>query len=324
MLVAFGRLQIVRLAVVVPTHERPDVLAGCLASLQAQTAPVGQVEVLVIDDGSKSDIGAVVEAATARGPLKIRCDRQELSGLNTARNRGVSGTTAEVVAFIDDDTLLAPEWATALLDAFRSENCAAVGGRTTLAVEGAEPAWVAEWRYYLAEYDLGELRRPLEPGDPMPVGANCAVRREIFFSAGGFRPGLDRIGSSLVSNGDTEFFRRLRRKGHGLFYVGDAHAVHRVPRSRLTLEYFRRRHRAQGVSDELILRSEGHAASLGHRVGLSREVARAAWRYGAAELRGRSAERERLLLGYWSSRLAATRLTLEPPGDAPTPGVRAT
>jgi glycosyltransferase involved in cell wall biosynthesis len=280
-----------RLCAIVPTHDRPAALQECLKTLEIQTISPSKFEVLVIDDGSHSDIRSVVSEATSTGPITIRYERQELGGLNSARNRGVAASGGDVVAFLDDDTLVAPEWASAMLSAFEAHPCAAVGGRVTLGLSSPAPDWMGELKHFLAAYDLGPDARWLDD-EPVPVGANCAVRRSDFDRVGGFRAGLDRIGGSLVSNGEPH-----------------ASVVHCVPAERLTIDYFLRRHRAQAISDELLLRHQGHVATIGHKVGLAREVAKSVSTYLADLLFRRDAVRSRFLVGYWTARLGATRLS---------------
>ena len=295
------------LSAIVPTHDRPVVLRKCLETLQAQDVSASELEVVVVDDGSLLDIGAVVAAVSADGSIPMRYERQELTGLNGARNRGASVARGDVLAFLDDDTLVSPGWARALLRAFDSHPCAGVGGRVELSLAAPEPDWLGERRYYLAEYDLGTDARWLED-DPDPVGANCAVRRSDFDRLGGFRLGLDRIAKSLVSNGDTEFFRRLRAAGGRLRYEPEASVLHCVPEERLTVRYFIKRDYAQGISDELLLRLEGHPPTLGHGVGLAREIARL-WRPLCSDvLHGRGTVMTRLLASYWFGRLSALRM----------------
>jgi glucosyl-dolichyl phosphate glucuronosyltransferase len=299
-----------RLSAIIPTHERPQSLGRCLETLQAQDVGSGELEVVVVDDGSQSDIGAVVTAASATASIPMRCEHQQLSGLNGARNRGVAVATGELLAFLDDDTLVSPGWARALLRAFDSHSCAAVGGKVELSLDGPAPDWLAERRYYLAEYDLGSEPRsltgdPWRGGDPLPVGANCAVRRTDFDRLGGFHVGLDRIAGSLVSNGDTEFFRRLRAAGGALRYEPAAHVLHCVPAERLTIAYFTRRHYAQGVSDELLLTLEGEAPTWRRRYRLAREVGHAAKVLGNDVRRGRGTVNARFWASYWAGRLSA-------------------
>jgi glycosyltransferase involved in cell wall biosynthesis len=297
------------LSAIVPTHDRPAELRRCLETLQAQDVAASEFEVVVVDDGSRADIGTVVAQVTAQGPIPMRCERQPLTGLNGARNHGVTVASGDILAFLDDDTLVSRGWASALLRAFDNYPCAGVGGRVELQLAGPEPEWMGELRYYLAAYDLGSESRWLGD-DPVPVGANCAVRRADFDRLGGFRRGLDRLAGSLVSNGDTEFFRRLRGAGGRLRYEPGACVIHCIPAERLTVEYFIKRHHAQGVSDELLLRLQGHVATLGHKAGLAREVATAGTAFCKDILRGRDPVRSRFLVSYWAGRLSATGIKL--------------
>jgi GT2 family glycosyltransferase len=307
-----------KLSAIVPTHNRPEVLRRCLETLQAQEIAPSELEVMVVDDGSAVRVAELVAEVATRGPIEMRCERIELTGLNGARNRGASVTEGDVLAFLDDDTLVSAGWAAAMLRAFGDHPCAAAGGRVELQLAGPAPDWLAARRSYLAEYDLGvepfwldeEL---IESRDSNPVGANCAVRRGDFDQLGGFRMGLDRIGKSLVSNGDTEFFRRLRAAGGRMRYVPDASVMHCVPADRLTVDFFTRRHYAQGVSDELLLARSGRRASWSRRVELARTLGGAAKLLCKDAIRGRETVIGRFQLHYWAGRLAAT-------GKA-TPGV---
>jgi cellulose synthase/poly-beta-1,6-N-acetylglucosamine synthase-like glycosyltransferase len=254
-----------------------------------------------------------VGSIAAQGSIPMRCERQELAGLNAARNRGVAVAEGAVLAFLDDDTRVCPGWARVLVETFQDTPCAGVGGKVELDLAGPAPAWLAGRRQYLAEYDLGTEPRWLEwdaeqGGDPLPVGANCAVRRSAFEEIGGFRPGLDRLGGSLVSNGDTEFFRRLRTSGGALRYEPRARVLHYVPPERLTVNYFLRRQYAQGVSDELLLSQDGQRMNWRHRLGLARMMARNAGMLCGDLVRGRGRTNGLIEISYWVGRFAATRM----------------
>lgn len=301
-----------RLSAIVPTHNRPGPLRECLRTLQAQDVDSSALEVLVIDDGSDSPeaIAAVVAEVSGESEIQMRCEHVAPSGLNEARNRGAALATGDVLAFLDDDTLISPGWATALVLAFEQEPCAAVGGKVELRLDGPEPEWLSSRRYYLAEYDLGSEPRWLtgeliDDRDPFPVGANCAVRRADFDALGGFRGGLDRIGRSLVSNGDTEFFRRLHAAGGRLRYEPQASVLHCVPADRLTVRFFIRRHYAQGLSDELLLMLGDEPQGPGRSRYLMRRTGQAAERLAKDVLRGRGAVNGVFELSRWAGHLAA-------------------
>ncbi len=73
-----------RLCVVVPTRDRPERLARCLAALERQTAD--RFEIVVVDDASR-DPGAV--RAAVAGALRARLVRGEDAA---RRRRAISGS----------------------------------------------------------------------------------------------------------------------------------------------------------------------------------------------------------------------------------------
>jgi glycosyltransferase involved in cell wall biosynthesis len=254
------------LSVVIPTRDRPELLRECLLTLVGQLDAT-KLEVVVVDDGSRIPLAESLSGEPFEG-VDVRFDRQLPKGLNDARNRGVEVAVAPLIAFLDDDTLVGAGWAHALLDAFSQTGCDAVGGRIELQFEGSVPPWLRPSLHgYLSEFDHGDEAAWLD-AESVPVGANCAVRRTAWEQAGGFRTGLDRSGSSLVSNGDTEFFRRLLSGGHGIRYEPRATV-------RLTLEFFRRRARAQGISDQMLVQ-------INETIPVERQLLRELWRAGRA------------------------------------------
>src|ERR1700751_4328114 len=107
-----------KLSAIIPTHDRPDQLRRCLETLCAQEVDPDQLELVVVDDGSIADVGRIVSELGDLAPISLRCERQDLSGLNAARNRGAAAAHGSVLAFLDDDTLVCPGWAQALVQAF--------------------------------------------------------------------------------------------------------------------------------------------------------------------------------------------------------------
>jgi GT2 family glycosyltransferase len=116
-----------RAAVIVPTRDRPQSLARCLAALEQQKGPA-ELEVVVVDDGSVvAEEVATVVARSSRARL-LRRDRA--GGPAAARNDGVRATDAHIVLFTDDDCEPTGDWARRLSGAI--ENGADVAAGTTL------------------------------------------------------------------------------------------------------------------------------------------------------------------------------------------------
>lgn len=246
-----GEVGVTALSALIPTRDRPELLRDCLRTLAGQDIAAGALEVIVVDDGSVSDLRAVVrEIESPR--VVFRYERQKPAGLNVARNTGASVARGDLLAYLDDDTLVDEGWGAAVLDGFERTGCDGLAGRIELRLEGPEPRWLTpHLRSFLTELVLDAPPGPL-PDGRVPFGANCAVTRSALLGVDGFRTGLDREGRSLLSNGDVEFFERVRRGGGRLVWWPAAGVLHRVPPERLTRPWFRRRVWAQGLGDGLL------------------------------------------------------------------------
>ena len=103
------------LSVVVPTYNRCDSVARLLRSLDRQTLPAEQFEVVVVIDGSEDGTRELVaERAAAYALQAIWQPNQKRAA---ACNTGVRAATGEVVLILDDDMEAAPGLAAAHLAA---------------------------------------------------------------------------------------------------------------------------------------------------------------------------------------------------------------
>jgi glycosyltransferase involved in cell wall biosynthesis len=94
-------------SVIIPTHNRPDLVVRAIRSVYAQTAPAK--EIIVIDDASQPPLALPADLAGSR----TRVIRNERSmGGAAARNAGLREASSEIVAFLDDDD----EWLPAKME----------------------------------------------------------------------------------------------------------------------------------------------------------------------------------------------------------------
>jgi glycosyltransferase involved in cell wall biosynthesis len=101
-----------RVSVIVPARNAAATLARTLAALAAQK-DVGQYEVIVVDNASSDDTGAIARAAAA----PVRVVLGDGSGPGSARNRGAAAARGEILAFTDSDCFPTPHWLAAGLAA---------------------------------------------------------------------------------------------------------------------------------------------------------------------------------------------------------------
>ncbi|MES9936336.1 MAG: glycosyltransferase family A protein, partial [Sedimenticola sp.] len=86
-----------QISVIIPTHNRADLLERALKSVQAQTLP--PLEVIVVDDGSEDHTREMVSEKFPR----VRYLQQPNRGVSSARNLGISEARGDWIALLDSD-----------------------------------------------------------------------------------------------------------------------------------------------------------------------------------------------------------------------------
>lgn len=100
-----------RFSVVVPTHNRPQLLAEALASVTSQTFT--DWDAIVVDDASIPPVSG--ETCDPRIRV-VRVDPGQ--GGAAAKNRGIAEACGDFIAYLDDDDLYAPTYLESALDVF--------------------------------------------------------------------------------------------------------------------------------------------------------------------------------------------------------------
>ncbi len=215
------------LTVAVCTHDHPDLLARCLASLiEARghaRSQVPAVELLVVDNAPSDERAREV----AEGLAGVRYVREPKAGLNFARNRAVAEASGELLAFVDDDAVADGDYLLGLAEAWNENPDAAAFTGLVLPLELDTPAQILfEERggfrrgFDKLRYQGQNLRgSPLYPCGAGTFGAGCnmAFRRDVLPRLGGFDEALD-TGAPLPGGGDLDIFYRVIRAGHPLVY----------------------------------------------------------------------------------------------------------
>jgi glycosyltransferase involved in cell wall biosynthesis len=106
--------------VIIPTRDRPDLLASTLRSVLCQVGVT--IDVNVVDDGEDPATAACVAALQEPRVQLIR--NVEPRGVSGARNRGAAAARREWVAFCDDDDLWAPDKLVSQIDAAVNQGAA--------------------------------------------------------------------------------------------------------------------------------------------------------------------------------------------------------
>lgn len=117
-------------SVVIPTYNRTVQTMSAIESVLAQT--YRDIEVIVVDDGSKNGSEKVIEQflhQKADAGHRVVFLRQPNQGASVARNTGIAHATGAYIGFLDSDDTWLPEkleWQMKTLDKFKDKCCACV------------------------------------------------------------------------------------------------------------------------------------------------------------------------------------------------------
>ncbi|MBA7714208.1 hypothetical protein ES703_123225 [subsurface metagenome] len=117
-----------KISIVIATLNRPDSLANCLKSLEEQTVP--PYEVIVVVDGELSDaVQKTIDTFKNQGKLNIvQLNNSQWMGAPYSKNRGADSATGDIIAFLDDDVTVVPDWAVQIGRTYEEHSDAAGAG----------------------------------------------------------------------------------------------------------------------------------------------------------------------------------------------------
>src|SRR5262245_13770179 len=132
------------ISIIIPTRNRAAALLQTMTSIATVVASRDPAEIIVVDNGSIDDTGGVCREIKDRFPKHHwRYFYDETPGLLTGRHLGAKEAKGEILAFLDDDVLLAPSWLEALRDAFGDPEVMLTGGPSWPHYEVEPPSWLA-------------------------------------------------------------------------------------------------------------------------------------------------------------------------------------
>ena len=237
-------------SVVICTHNRCERLRLALNSLLAMEVPQAFAwEILVIDNNSTDLTRQVVEEAGQRRTHSVRYLFERRQGKSQALNAAIEAAEGQILVFTDDDVVVDSRWLIELVGTLNRFDCRVVGGRV-VADWGSlkRPRWLrgAGCRRRLKVIVAFEAASECVPLDVTPIGANFAVRREVFDRYGLFRTDLGPTKGSEIRYEDTEFLGRVLSAGERIMYTPDAVVFHPVTEDRIKKSYFRKYYFAYG------------------------------------------------------------------------------
>lgn len=235
-----------KISAIICTHNREQYLGAAIDSLLNQDFP--EFEVVVVDNASSD---RTTEIASLRPSIKYVYE--PVIGLSVARNTGAKVAAGDILAYLDDDAVAAPNWLRVLYEAYQNnEKLAVAGGKVTLIwPEGIQPPrWLSPGLSgNLGAYDLGDTVVYINQPGMTPRGLNYSIRRTFLEQIGGFNINLGRVGKNLLSNEELHMTELALKMGWEVAYFPDALVAHNVAPERLKRQWFLSRGWWQGISE---------------------------------------------------------------------------
>jgi GT2 family glycosyltransferase len=223
------------ISVIIITHDSDAVLPECLRALSVCSL-ADQLELIVVDNGSKTDPAAAV---TAVFPQAVMILNKRNRGFAAACNQGAERAGGEFVAFVNPDLIVDPDALEKLRDAVTGDEKAGMaGGRlryedgafqptcrnfptawNLLFSRGSVPARFTTGRSAESVYTLPDYSETTEV--PATAATLALIRREAWERMGGFDTRF------FMYVEDTDLCYRLQLTGFRNLFVPAAGGVHR-------------------------------------------------------------------------------------------------
>jgi glycosyltransferase involved in cell wall biosynthesis len=197
----------IKISVVIPTYQRPDLLCRCLLALEKQSFPKESFEVIIVSDGPDE------LTKNAAAPFRVHKQFQllqmpEKKGPAAARNFGWKNSLGILLAFTDDDTIPDAEWLNNIWKAYRGEKEIAYTGRIKVPLSNPP----TDYEKNTAGLETAEF-----------VTANCCCTRTALEKTGGFD---ERFSMAWREDSDLEFQLMLHQVP--IVHLAEALVVHPV------------------------------------------------------------------------------------------------
>lgn len=200
-------------SVIVVAYRANDTIDDCLHSLCAQASDV-PFEVILVESSGDGTAEALQRAYPALRVLKT--ERRKFPG--EGRNLAIEVARGRILAFMDADCTVGPDWLSTVARAHQESDRLVVGG---IIDNGARDSLVS-WAYYFCEFSLW---LPSAKARPIPEIAGCCLSMK--------RCAFDRYGPFLGGTycSDTVLLRAMGRDGHGVQFVPAIRVYHHVIKS---------------------------------------------------------------------------------------------
>ena len=248
------------LSVVVCTYNRGHYILRNLESFIPQTLPYADFEVVLVNNNSPDNTDEICNRFISKHPeINITYVTEMNQGHTYARNRGITESKSKLIAFIDDDAFVRPEYCENIVKFFaENKTVDVIGGKIIPVYEsGQEPKWMTPYLLTLmAAQDYGDKVVEFNPRK-FPIGANMIYRSSVFDKIGIFNVDLGRRGDGLEGGDEKDVIHRLRQVGGVIYYVPNVVVDHIIGEYREKMDYIKAMGIGVGSSERTRIKEAG-------------------------------------------------------------------
>jgi len=206
--------------VVIPAHNRREIMLETLQALEQQTYPRERMEIIVIDDGSEDGTYEAVLEAAKHMVIPVIAREQPDLGASNARNEGIKLAHGRVLLIINDDTIPTPRMIEAHMRIHEDEPAEEIAALGRLAISPKLPESIYAHLHHDTTLDRLPDRHDL--GWQYFFTYNLSVKAALLHRYGTFD-------ETLFWHEDVELGLRLARHGMKLLLAYDALGYHYHP-----------------------------------------------------------------------------------------------
>lgn len=240
-----------KISVAISTYDDPiNFVRQCLNSLLSQDQIF---DIIVIDSSKKDDIKKLCQSFNGNKNNKINYIYTPPRGLSDARNKGISASKKNIVAFTDSDCVTDKNWAKHICVSFDGgvENVAIVGGKVI-------PSWISKPNKILSDsaisqgfYSLFDMGEELKEVDQI-YGGNFAINKSLTIGSFHTKLGRKKDNDSLLSGEETMLCRQAKKNNLKIMYNPYAVVWHQIPEERSNFKWMWKRIYYGGISRSVV------------------------------------------------------------------------
>ena len=247
-------------SVIICSHNpREDYLRRVLDALKAQTLPMKDWELLLVDNASREPLAKHFDLSWHPNARHLR---EEKVGKTHAMLHSIAEFKGELLVVVDDDNVIRADYLQTCLKISADYPLLGAWGGSCIPEFEVEPS--PELRPWLSGLMIEKLsvsvwaKLPVG-GRALPHGAGMALRRKVALYyreqvlKDPLRQALDRSGTQLGAGGDSDMALSGFKLGLGAGRFAELELTHLISARRLTLDYLEKLHEGFGYGGVILV-----------------------------------------------------------------------